>query len=414
MRGLLRGSCAIRGAGSLLSLVLIFHLGVRSAFSGGGFTLSGLLLLLLLLLFLGRGSVEDAVDLALEGHLLLLDVEERGGEVLVLGLGLGLRVQRQVVLLHHGRLVHDLLPLLVGKVGHSAEFQLNRCLRLLEQVDVVGELVLESPAGLNGVSDGLEGFKTGALLFKWRVFAIAIDPGFGLGQVLEEGSLEGWVDELLVVAVLVNTVLHLVGERLEHVLGLLKVEEFAVFKPKLGLEVFELGLGLGRDGVGDGRERHVDGALLLPDLSLVLLFLRHGWGGLLGRSLLTLSGLLTISGGGLWLLLRGGGLHATCGLDGDLLLLGPELGQLDLVQLRDRADVISDVEVELGGGAWDVRPRALASTDLVLGDCVGQAVEELGALVVVDGEAHVALLVVEFERLDDRELLPRLDSSSAS
>lgn len=108
--------------------------------------------------------------------------------------------------------------------------------KLLVKLDALIEALSEAVACLNWITDRLEGFESTSLLFEGRVFSVSIDPLLGGEQVLHESGLELGVDEMLKVAILVNAVLHFVGEGLEHVLGLFQVEDFSVFNHELILE----------------------------------------------------------------------------------------------------------------------------------------------------------------------------------
>ena len=78
---------------------------------------------------------------------------------------------------------------------------------------------------------------------------------------------------MFVVAILLNTILHLVGVRLKYVLGLFEVKNLPVFDHELILQVSELHFQVGRYRMRYSFERNVDRPLPLFCLNFVLLFL---------------------------------------------------------------------------------------------------------------------------------------------
>ena len=169
-------------------------------------------------------------------------------------LGLHLGAQLQVVLLHEGALVRDLLALLVRQVPDLRHLRRGLRFVLLVDLQVVVELLSESISRLDGVPNGLQGLQTASLLVEGRVLAIRVDPLLRRLQILQEGRLERRIDVVLVVAVLGHAIFHLVSVRLQVVLGFFQVEDLAILDHELALEVAELHLEVGRDRVRDSLE----------------------------------------------------------------------------------------------------------------------------------------------------------------
>ena len=214
---------------------------------------------------------------------------------------------------------------------------------------------------------------------------------------------------MLEVAILLHTVLHFVGVGFEHVLGLLEVENLSILDHELGLEISELNLEIGRDGVRNSLECHIDSSFLLTLLNFKFLLLCWRW---LFWSLLLFSGCsLTLSSWrvGLGFLLGGSGLDTASRLDGDFLLLSPVLGHFNTIKSGNLIDVILDPDAEFGCAAWYISLGAFATSNVVLGDRLGKTLQKLSLVTVVDLELHETLLVVEFELLHKRELLSKIE-----
>ena len=177
---------------------------------------------------------------------------------------------------------------------------------------------------------------------------------------------------MLEVAILLHTVLHFVGVGFEHVLGLLEVENLSILDHELGLEISELNLEIGRDGVRNSLECHIDSSFLLTLLNFKFLLLCWRW---LFWSLLLFSGCsLTLSSWrvGLGFLLGGSGLDTASRLDGDFLLLSPVLGHFNTIKSGNLIDVILDPDAEFGCAAWYISLGAFATSNVVLGDRLGK------------------------------------------
>ena len=191
-------------------------------------------------------------------------------------------------------------------------------------------------------------------------------------KVLHQGGFQCGVDVEFEVAVLIDTVFNLVGERFKHVLGFLEVEDLSVIKHELVLEVLVLGLHLGRDSMRDSLESHIGSALLLTSFELELLLL-WGW----NFSFLLFSSRRSISGSiSLLFLLGGGGRLGSTVLNRDLLLLGPMFSHLDALKLWDLVDVVLDADGEFGEAAWHFSVSSLAPTDVILSDSLGKTSHE--------------------------------------
>ena len=161
-------------------------------------------------------------------------------------------------------------------------------------------------------------------------------------------------------------------------------------------------------------EGHVNRALLLPLLDLILLFL--GWLLRSSRLLFLVLGRLfsTVCSRGtfvilLFLCLRFGlRLGSALRLDWDLLLLGPAFRHLDALKLWNLIGIVLDADGQLGRASLNVGLGALATTDFVLCNRLRQTVHNLIALTVVNLERTVTILVIELELLDDGELLTNI------
>ena len=85
------------------------------------------------------------------------------------------------------------------------------------------------------------------------------------------------------------------------------------------------------------------------------------------------------------------------------------LAHFDALENGDLVDIILDPDAELGRTAWYIGLGALSTADVVLCDRSGQSLQDLRLVAVVDLEGEQPLLVIEFELLNERELLPQLE-----
>ena len=127
-------------------------------------------------------------------------------------------------------------------------------LGLVEKRDLLIKICSKPISGFDWLSNCLQILKFLALLVKRGIFSITVNPICSLLKCGEELVSDGGIDEVLIVTILSNLILHVINIRLQIVLGFLNVKQLSVSTPNFILNLSQFFFHVWRDGMRDCSE----------------------------------------------------------------------------------------------------------------------------------------------------------------